>query len=126
MWCVLKKYQVSNINWTVLYYKYTFNFHIFDLPVDIVMGIAFISVLMHANSPKTDVIARHTMLTIHHVQLPGIWCRYNVQIIKWIIVAVAAKSRHYKKNNITTSGYIHHYNIETNSTAGKKRHMFLG
>lgn len=96
MFCCFNQYQ----NGFIHFYSDVLHLNqMFDFPVDVEIGIAFISVLMQANSPKTEVIAIQTMFTIHHCQLPGIWRRYNVQKTKWTRVAVAAKSRHWKQSN---------------------------
>lgn len=64
-------------------------------------GIAFSSVLMQINSPITDISAIHARFRSHHVKDVG-KPAYIVQTIRWIKCAVAAKSRHWKRNTPCT------------------------
>lgn len=59
----------------------------------LVIGISCISRLMHNHSPNNAINARPVPVTTHHVIEDG-HPPYTIQIKRWTIYSVAAKSKH--------------------------------
>ena len=57
-------------------------------------GMAFISLLMHRNSPSTVISATQMMLMSHHDNVWGNCLLYTQQATRWITWTVTAKSVH--------------------------------